>query len=178
MERNNGAPFLSNVVVTLPLVSNVSEEWLSSRVRKPRNIELDEQSKQIRIRTTQFSEAVVKYDELSKCLDALAMNDDFSLKYTELGVYFMVEQLPESEFIFDLRKFQNWQEHRRFRMDPTKFYCLLLNPQRVQTGDYGKWIKTSIPGSLEMFFFIGGFSWTLSKLSLIILWIALTISAT
>ena len=164
IERNNGAPFLRCVVVSLPLVSNVSQELLSSRIKTlNHNIELDAPSKQIRIRTTKFSEAGVKFSELSKCLDALAMNDDFSLKYTDLGVYFMVEQLPELEFRFDLRKFQNWQEHRRFRMDPTKFYCLLLNPQRVQTGDYGKWIKTSIPGQLEMFFFsYAVFIWTFS----------------
>ena len=147
VERDNGAPFLSNVVVTLPLISNVSQELLSLRIKTSNDkIALGSSFKQIRIRTTKFSEAGVKYDELSKCLDALAMNDDFSLKYTDLGVYFMVEQLPQSKFMFDLRKFRNWQEHRRFRMDPTKFYCLLLNPQRVQETDYQQSIQVSIPG--------------------------------
>ena len=140
VERENGAPFLRTVVVRLPLVSDY-KNWIPLRKKiqsQPANIDLDFSSKRICIKTNKFSEAGVKYSEISKCLKALAVNDDFSLRYTELGVYFMVEQLPEMQFKFDLRKFEDWQEHRRYRMDPTKLYYLLLNPQKVSEEDYGK----------------------------------------
>ena len=147
VDRENGAPFLKRVAVTLPLVSG-AYSWLQGGIKgAPERITYSPEFSKITMRTNKFSEAGVKFCDVSKCLDALGANDDFSLNYTDLGVYLMVEQLPDMEFKFDFRKFKTWQEHRKFRMDQTKFHCLILNPEAVKKTDYGKRVTLLIQGS-------------------------------
>ena len=50
---------------------------------------------------------------------------------------------------FDLRKFRDWQEHQRYRMDRTKSFCLLLNPQKVKKSDRKKKIRVTVEGLIR-----------------------------
>ena len=147
IDRENGAPFLRRVTVLLPLVSGAAQIMAEGiQGRCPEKIQFMEELSMFKVTTTKFSEAAVKYVEVSKALDALALNDDFSQKYIDLGIYLMLERTSNKEFKIDIRKFRRWQEHQKFRMDETKFFAFLLNPQKVSKRDWDKQIDVFFEG--------------------------------
>ena len=142
------------VTVTLPLVYG-AEKWLANEVQiSPTRMRYSENNSTITIRTNKFSPIGASYCEVEKILDAIGINDHYSLRYKEFGVYLMVEQSTKSDiadtlFKFDLRKFRDWEEHQRYRMDKTKSFCLLLNPRKVKKADRKKKIRVTVEGLLH-----------------------------
>ena len=148
VDRENGAPFLRPVTVTLPLVSDASK-WISRDFGSSSGLKYSPKDSMITILTTKFSPSGVCYCDIRKVLVGVGLNDQFNLTYTEFGIYLIVEQYAIGEngntlFKFDIRKFRHWQEHRRYRMDGTKFFCLLLNPEKVQPSDFNQAIEISV----------------------------------
>ena len=155
VDRESGAPFLRAVSVTLPLLAEAIE-WIPHDIRVSNALTYSHKNSKINISTTKFSPTGVSYSELRKILEAMALNDQFNLTYKEFGVYLMVEQLKlstslKTELKFDIRKFRHWQEHHRYRMDATKLFYLLLNPEKVQKTDYHKDIYVSVSGKCSSF---------------------------
>ena len=146
VDRNNGAPFLATVTVTLPLLKEVCDKPEDIK-KRPDRIKVSEKYSTVEIKTTKFSPVGATFHE--NVLDALGVNDEFNQKYKDLGMYLMIEQGREAKFKFDLRRFESWIQHRDFRMDKSKFMCLLLNPQTVKQEDYGTKITISLCGKLR-----------------------------
>ena len=154
VDRQNGAPFLKMVTVVLPLVCG-AEKWLPTdcpisctRTRYSRN------DSTITIQTNKFSPVAASYCEIKKILRAVGLADEYKLTYEEFGIYLMVEQSigPDANdtlMKFDVRKFRNWEEHQRYRMDTTKTFCLLVNPQIVRETDWYQEIRVTIEGLIH-----------------------------
>ena len=143
VERVNGAPFLRTVEVKLPLVSD-AKNWLDRGVENhPCRMDYSATESKVSVRTQKFSFIGAHFCKITKVLDAIGFNDDFNKKYTKYGICLIIEQNNNDsnnaentkfKFNFDLRKFKDCEEHQRYRMDETKTFCLLLNPQKVEKG--------------------------------------------
>ena len=147
LDRENGAPFLLNVTVTLPILS-AAKAWIGSGVQCPDNMKISQDKSNITIETNKFSPCAPTI--IKNVMKALGLDDVFCTTYTEFGIYLLVEQFSRgttTEFKFDLRRFTDMQEHQKYRMDETKNLCLLLNPQKVLKSDYTKEIFLLVEGS-------------------------------
>ena len=115
----------------------------------------------VTMKTKIFSPVAEVYEPIKKFLDAMGLDDKSAITYEMRGIYMIIDQLTTfSEF--DLRKFKSWQEHRKYRMDETKFFWMLFNPQETKECYYNKEIKATIEGWLPMYF--------LNKIVIISLW--------
>ena len=145
VDRKNNSPFLRTVTITLPLISDW-KKWLASGIKScPPGMEYLKDDSSVTIKTKTFSPVGVVYDSTKKVLDAMGLNDDCSITYEKPAIYLIIDQ-STGRCEFDLRKFTNWQEHRKYRMDETKFFCMLFNPQEGQERYYNTEIKVTIEG--------------------------------
>ena len=145
VDRKNNSPFLGTVTITLPVISGW-KKWLASGIKNcPTGMECSKDNSSVTIKTKTFSPIGVVYDSSKKVLDAMGLNDDCAITYEKPAIYLIIDQtIARCEF--DLRKFTNWQEHRKYRMDETKFFCMLFNPQEGQECFYNTEINVTIEG--------------------------------
>ena len=151
LDRQNGAPFLRTVAVTLPILS-AAKNWIVGDFQCRKYIQYSENDSEITFETRRFSPCGVKITE-EKVMKALGVDDVFSLTYTKFGIYLLVEQFSQgttTEFKFDLGKFRDSQEHQRYRMDETKSLCLLLNLEKVLKSNHNKKIHVAVEGPLKV----------------------------
>ena len=145
VDRKNNAPFLRTVTITLPLVSD-SKKWLASGIRScPPKMEYSKEELFVTIKTKTFSPVAGVYEPMKEVLDVMGLDDESAITYELRGIYLIIDQMTTcSEF--DLRKFKDWREHRKYRMDETKFFWMLFNPQETKACYYQKEIKVTIEG--------------------------------
>ena len=147
LDRQNGAPFLRNVTVTLPILS-AAKNWIVGDFQCPKHIKYSENDSAVTLETCKFSPCGVQIT-VQKVMKALGLDDVFCLTYTESGIYLLMEQFRRgttTEFKFDLRKFRSLQEHQKYRMDETKSLCMLLNPEKVLKSDHNRKIYVTVEG--------------------------------
>ena len=152
VDRKNSAPFLRTVTITLPLTSD-SNKWLAPGIKGcPPTMEYSKKMLSVTIKTKTFSPVAGVYEPIKEVLDAMGLDDESAITYEMRGIYLIIDQLTTfSEF--DLRKFKDWREHRKFRMDETKFFWMLFNPPEMKECYYRKEIKVTIGGWLFKLFF-------------------------
>ena len=144
IDRENDAPFLRTVTVILPALSNVVNNLKDYEIGTPDRISFSEESKSFKISCVKFSPVGIA--EIRGILRPLKIDSDMSYAFDELGIYFLCEQFQHRHFKMDLRRFVDWQEHRRFRMDESKYLLLVISPQKVQPGDHGTKVEAILRG--------------------------------
>ena len=129
IDRKVDGPFLRDVKIILPKLPEASIEFDTSTG------EVSYNNGNFQYSQSKFSETGVCYNDVEKVLEVFREHSDFSQMFIEWGVYFLSEQISEHMFTFDLRKFRNEEEYRLYKMEETKFFVLLINPERVTAGD-------------------------------------------
>ena len=142
IDRENDAPFLRTVNVVLPLLGDVTYKSGETKIAVPGKLTVTEGT--VKVAAIKFSPVAVA--EVNKILRPLKLDKDFNYSFDELGVYLLSEQLENHHFRMDLRKFSDWQEHRRFRMDESKWLILVISPRRIQPGDIDTKVEAHLRG--------------------------------
>ena len=103
----------------------------------------------LKVSATKFSPVAVTSvtaQDVKRILRPLRLDHFTSYSFDELGIYLLSEQFENGRFRMDLRKFSDWQEHRRFRMDESKGLILVISPQKVQRGDINTEVDATLRG--------------------------------
>ena len=125
IDRENYAPFLRDVEISLPIFNR----FLGEKIKYCDNILVE--NGRVHFRESKFTPKAVCYDQFERVLRALRIDTHLSLSFRKLGVYLLVEQFPQNKFLFDLRPFRDEEEHRLYRMDETKTFRMIVNPQQT-----------------------------------------------
>ena len=145
VDRQNGARFLRPVKVTLPLMK---DETLQRGIKQSKLKIVDrvtiEDDNNIQISQTKFSPVAGVYDRVRSLLGAFCFTGDSSLDFETKGIHFIAKQENDGTVEIDLRKFRNWQEHRKYRMDETALYFLAVNPAAVESHDHDSGVIVSL----------------------------------
>ena len=142
IDRKVDGPFLRDVQITLPKLSEASIEFDTSTG------EVSYNNGNFQYSQSKFSETGVCYDEVEKVLKVFRKHSHFSQQFIEWGVYFLSEQISEHMFTFDLRKFRNEEEYRLYRMEEARFFVLIVNPERVAAGDKDTPVRACVRGKM------------------------------
>ena len=130
IDRENDTAFLRNVEISLPVLTKACDpSKLESFPCPDKNIWISNGA--VNLFESKFSPKSAGLTD-ENILKAIGVDMHFSLVFRELGVYFLCQQLPNKEFVFDLRRFADEEEHRRYRMDETKSLKMIINPQRPE----------------------------------------------
>ena len=147
IDRENDAPFLNTVKVTLPALSSITDSFHDFEIGAPTKMSVDIDS--LKVSATKFSPVAVTSvtaQDVKRILRPLKLDQFTSYSFDELGIYLLSEQFENGRFRMDLRKFSDWQEHRRFRMDESKKLILVTSPQKVQRGDINTEVEATLRG--------------------------------
>ena len=150
IDRQNDVPFLQEIEIFLPIFSkyvlkelNLSEELSFETGKKERVV----------LKQSKFSPTGVCYDSVQDIVKSFRVDNQFQFSFRDKGVYFLFEQLEGNNAIFDIRQFTDEEEHRVFRMDESKYFRMIINPQYVKDSDYDTIILLEIEGKFFFFSF-------------------------
>ena len=146
IDRENDAPFLRNVEISLPIFNR----FLREKIKYCDNILVE--NGRAHLRESKFSPKAVCYDKFERVLRALRVDTHFSLTFQKLGVHLLIEQLPQKEFLFDLRPFHDEEEHRLYRMDEKKTFRMIVDPQLTDASIYGSLVFINIQGNFPLLY--------------------------
>ena len=151
IDRETDTAFLRNVEISLPVLARTC---YSSKLE---SFSCPDKSIWISKRAIHLFES--KFSPKSACVEkgnmlkALRVDMHYSLVFRELGVYFLCQQLPNLEFVFDLRRFTDEEEHRSYRMDETKSLRMIVNPQIADAAFAGSAVTAIFEGWLTPNYF-------------------------
>ena len=131
IDRNNDVPFLRDVGIILP----VFKDFTRTEKTSLKDVQILDEDHLI-LTESKFSPIGASYDRIKNILKAFRVDTHFSLSFRDSGVYLLFEQLPDRNAVFDIRRFEDEEEHRLYRMDEKKAFRMIVNPQHIKPDVY------------------------------------------